>query len=256
MRLPFAISVPHCSSRIHEDIRPSIALTDKEILESADLGTRELFTRLPVRVILWARWSRLMVDLNRGPRQRDSRGVVPDVDYYERRLYEDNDRPGEEEVEERLKKYYWPYHHRLREVIQSSEIKILFDCHSLTRIGPPGAPDPHKRRKDIVLGNNGDHRGDVNPSLGELTCPAESLQMMRKVFIESGFSISINDPYSGGFITTHYGADLVGKGKMAVQIEICQDLYLERGGLTVRRDKLADISKRLDQVFQEIAKKL
>jgi len=197
-----------------------------------------------------------MVDLNRDHRQRDSRGVVPEVDYYGRNIYVDNHRPDKEEVERRLKNYYWPYHHRLKEMIRASEIKILFDCHSLSRIGPPGAPDPQQHRKDIVLGNNGDHQGDVKPSLGELTCPAETLQMMRGIFKESGFSVSINDPYSGGFITTHYSGELIKKGKMSVQIEICQDLYLERGGLAVHRDNLADISTRLNQVFQEVAKRV
>ena len=256
MKLPFAISVPHCSSLIHEDIRPSIALTDKEIRESTDLGTRELFTRLPVRATLMAQWSRLMVDLNRDPHQRDSRGVVPDEDYYGRRIFKENCRPGEEEVERRLRKYYRPYHNRLKAAIQGPDAKVLFDCHSLTRIGPPGAPDPQKMRKDIVLGNNGDHKGDVNSSLGETTCPMATLKMMREVFKGTGFSVSLNHPYSGGFITKHYGEGLVGKGKMAVQIEISQDLYLDDDSLFVCPDKLADISKRLDRVFKEIAGKL
>jgi N-formylglutamate amidohydrolase len=223
------MSVPHGSFLIPEDIRPSIALMQSEILESTDLGTREVFTPLPVRVALWSRWSRLVVDLNRDPQQRDPKGVVPEVDYYGRTIYREESRPSEDEVERRLKQYYWPYHNRLKEAIKDPEIGVLFDCHSLTGIGPPGAPDPLKWRKDIVLGNNGEN---------------------------SGFSASINQPYSGGFITTHYGHELAKEGRMAVQIEINQDLYLDSGRLRLDRNKLADVVQRLQQVFREIARML
>lgn len=256
MRLPFVISVPHCSHLIPEDIRESVILTEREILESTDLGAREVFTQLPVSVTLWSRWSRLVVDLNRGPEQHDAKGVIPELDYYGRKIYKEGCYPPHEEVEARLKKYYWPYHNRLREAIQASEIKVLFDCHSLSSIGPPEAPDPLKWRRDIVLGNNGDHKGDTDPSLGNITCPSETLQMIGEVFSKSGFSVSINQPYSGGFITTHYGPQLVEKGKMAVQIEINQNLYMEDVSLRFHTEKLADVSRRLHQVFREMARKI
>lgn len=256
MRFPFAMSVPHGSFLIPDDIRASMALTQAEILESTDLGTREIFTQLPVMVTLWSRWSRLVVDLNRDWGQRDPKGVVPEVDYYGRRIYKESHRPEEEEVERRLKGYYWPYHNRLREAIENPEIKVLFDCHSITRIGPPGAPDPLKWRKDIVLGNNGNYQGELAPSLGDITCPAEAIQMMKGVFRKLGFSVSINRPYSGGFITTHYGRELVKEGRMAVQIEINQDLYVDNASQQVDRNRLADIANGLQQVFREIARRM
>ena len=256
MRLPFAISVPHGSFLIPGNIRSSMALSQREILESTDLGTREIFTQLPVMVTLWARWSRLVVDLNRDFRQRDPRGVVPEVDYYGRNIYKENDRPEEEEVERRLRVYYWPYHHRLREAIENPDIKILFDCHALSLIGPPGAPDPLKRRRDIVLANNGNRKGELDSSLGDVTCPPESIRMMKEVLYKSGFSVSINQPYSGGFITTHYGHELIKMGRMAVQIEINQDLYVDKASLQIDRNRLADVANRLQQVFREIGRRI
>ncbi len=256
MRLPFVVSVPHGSFMIPEDIRSSMALTQREILESTDLGTREIFTPLPVMVTLWSRWSRFVVDLNRDFRQLDPKGVVPEVDYYGRNIYRADDRPTEEEVERRLKEYYWPYHNRLREAIENSEIRVLFDCHSLVRVGPPGAPDPLKWRKDIVLGNNGNPKGESDPALGDITCPTETIQMLREVFSNLGFSVSVNQPYSGGFITTHYGHELVMRGGVAVQIEINQALYVDDETLQLNRDKLGDISNRLQQVFREIGRKI
>jgi N-formylglutamate deformylase len=256
MRLPFVISVPHGSFQIPGDIRNSMALTQREILESTDLGAREVFTQLPVTVALWSRWSRLVVDLNRDSTQRDPKGVVPQIDYYGRDIYMEDTRPEESEVERRLKEYYWPYHNRLKEAINNPEIKILFDCHSLVPIGPSGAPDPLRWRKDIVLGNNGNPRGEPDPTLGDITCTVEAIQMLKEVFINGGFSVSVNQPYSGGFITTHYGLELVKKGKMSVQIEINQDLYVDKESLQLDRNRLGEISNRLQQIFRQIAREI
>ncbi|MFH0844651.1 MAG: N-formylglutamate amidohydrolase [Pseudomonadota bacterium] len=256
MRYPFVMSVPHCSYQIPGEIGSSFALTEKEILESTDMGTRELFAALPIRAALWARWSRLVVDLNRCPMQRDPKGVIPEEDYYKRKIYKDDCRPDEQAVERRLQGYYWPYHNRLRDALEDPEVKVLFDCHSLTGIGPAGAPDPFKWRKDIVLGNNGDHHGEIKPDFGMITCPGDILHMMKEAFVNFGFSVSINYPYSGGFITVHYGEKLALRGKMAVQIEINQELYLDNVRLHLKMDKLAEISKRLHHVFREISRQL
>ena len=256
MRLPFVISVPHASYQVPEEIVPTLAFTQHDIMEATDLGAREIFTSLPVMVALWSRWSRLVVDLNRGSEERGPRGVVPVKDNQGRNVYKEGGLPEDEEVERRLKVYYWPYHFRLQEAIQNPEIKILFDCHSLAPMGPSGAPDPMKWRKDIVLANNGNSRGEKTPSLGEITCPSNTLYMMKEILNELGFSVSVNQPYSGGFITTHYGHELIKMGRMAVQIEINQNLYVDNASLQIDRNRLADVANRLQQVFREIGRRI
>jgi N-formylglutamate amidohydrolase len=256
MRFPFVISVPHCSYHIPREIEADLALTEREILESTDIGTRELFTNLPVRVTLWSRWSRLVVDLNRDPTQLDDMGVVPYQDYYGRQVYKAQVRPDQEEVARRLKTYYRPYHHRLREAVEAPEIKVLFDCHSLKGVGPPKAPDPLKWRKDIVLGNLGDDKGNQRPGQEKTTCPKEHLMMMKEVFNKYDFSVSINRPYAGGYITSHYGEGLVKQGKMAVQVEINEELYLDGARMRLRMDRVADIANRFQKIFREIGANL
>ena len=256
MRLPFVISIPHCSKLIPAEIRPAIALEEEEVLDCTDRGTREIFSQYPVRTVLWARWSRVVVDLNRSHLQRDSTGVVPEVDYFQRRIYKEGFAPDGAEVRRRLRRYYWPYHDRLKEALQDREVKVLFDCHSLSRIGPPGAPDRLQWRKDIVLGNNGDGNGEREDSRGTITCDPDTLLTMKEVLEESGFSVSINHPYAGGFITTHYGEELFSKGKMAVQIEINQSLYMDYTNPGLRMDMVSDVSRRLGQALREIARRL
>lgn len=245
MKLPFVISLPHCSSLIPQELRAAVALSDHEIYESTDIGTREIFGLLPVNVLLGAPWSRIVVDLNRGPQQRGPRGVIAEVDYFGRAVYRAGLSPDQNEAENRLREYYWPYHSRLKEALLRPDMKGLIDCHSLNGIGPQEAPDRGKKRKDIVLSNNGDQAGDRDPALGTITCPAETLHLMGQAFQRAGFSVALNDPYSGGYILKHHGQEAMKRGKMAFQIEINQDLYVEPSKRQLVPEKLGDVRARV-----------
>lgn len=256
MTLPFVITVPHCSCRLPQRLRRVVALTDEEVWESTDIGTKEIFGSLPAKSILCSDWSRLVVDLNRSIHQRDPRGVIAHVDYHGRPIYHEGCIPDEMEAERRFREYYWPFHTRLKEAFDRPEIKGLFDCHSLIGIGPPEAPDQGKRREDIVLGNNGDGNGDLNPASGKITCPPELLLFMKDAFKRVGFSVSINNPYSGGFITTHYGQQCEGTEKIAVQIEINQDLYMAPPAMQPVPEKLDAVRTMILQSFEYIASRI
>ena len=272
MEFPFIISIPHCSFKIPEEVISALALTKEEIWESTDIGTEEIFGPLPAKVSLCARWSRLVADLNRSHDQRDRKGVIALVDYHGRSVFREGHIPNEKVIEGRLRKYYWPFHNRLTKALENPGIKVLFDCHSLNGIGPTEAPDAGKKRKDIILSNNGDQNGNAGPARGRITCPTERLYLIKEAFQEAGFSVSINDPYAGGFITTHYGQKYARMGKISVQIEINQDLYLEhtstltlplqggeQGGGANKQpvtERLEEVRDRVLQAFREIASKL
>lgn len=231
-------------------------LTDKQIEESTDVGTEEIFGSIPAKAVVRARWSRLLVDLNKGQDQLNSKGVIALKDYHGRVIFRRGWFPDKQETKKRIEEYYRPFHNDLKAALDSQDIKGLFDCHSLNGIGPLEAPDAGRKRKDIVLSNNGNEKGNQNSALGKTTCPAETLHMISAAFQRAGFSVSINDPYSGGFITTHYGRALTGTGRIAVQIEINQDLYLEPGTGQFETQKLENIRAKVFQSFREIAKEL
>jgi N-formylglutamate deformylase len=253
VKLPFIISIPHCSDRIPDPIRPAIALNHDEIGDSVDWGTREIFGSLDAEDVLWASWSRLVVDLNRAPERRDEKGVIPEIDYSSRTVYRPGMAPAAPEIDERLAAYYWPYHQQLSDVLQKDHIKGLFDVHSLYGMGPSEAPDAGRKRKDIVLSNNGGRQGEETPYLGCTTCGIQALHMMRRVFVNAGFSVALNDPYTAGYITTHYGRGLTQRGRFAVQIEVNQDLFTTPGSITMIPEKLAAAEMRIRQCLYEIA---
>ena len=252
MKLPFVISLPHCSGEIPARIRSNMVLTHKEMVDAVDLGTREIFGGMPADQILCAQWSRLVVDLNRPPEQRDAKGPVALVDYHGRSVYAPNAIPNESETAQRLSAYYNPYHRQLEKAIEKAHIKGLLDCHSLKGIGPPEAPDGGEKRKDIVLGNNGGPDGESGSSRGEPTCAPALLRFIKQIFETAGFSVSLNTPYAGGFIITHYGSALAAMGKMALQIEINQNLYMDPETEEIVPEKVTDVKAGILECFKKI----
>lgn len=252
MKNPVVISLPHCSNRLPHEFRDRLALTDAEILDSTDLGTKEIFGNLPAALVMEAPWSRLLVDLNREGQDQGERGVVPKRDYMGRTVFREGASPDRACIRLLVENYYRPFHDRLAAVIGDFSVKGLFDCHSFNGIGPAAAPDPGKRRKDITLGNNGDPFGRRSKTLGEITCPTEKLHILKEIFEKKGFTVSLNVPYSGGFITKHYGATLVKRGGVGLQIEINEDLYMVKGHRRLERRDIKDTKDRIEAVFEEI----
>jgi N-formylglutamate amidohydrolase len=239
---------------VPEFIRPALALSDSEIVESIDTGTAEIFGALSGQHVLCAQWTRLVADLNRGPGERGRNGVIPEVDYSGRWVYVEAPLLNGERFQDRLREYYWPYHDRLEKMVNQEEIRGLFDCHSLNAVAPVEAPDAGKSRKDIILGNNGDAYGEAVPGLGKLTCPSEGIQVIKQIFVAEGFSVDINFPYAGGFITRHYGARLMAQGKFAVQIEINQALFMDEQQSKMVPDRTKRVRRKMARCLEAIAR--
>lgn len=192
------------------------------------------------------------MDLNRGPDQHDPKGVVPLKDYYGRDLYKNDAAPGIEEIERRVREHHQDYHNFIEDAVRDNSVKAIFDCHSLNGVGPVEAPDRGEKRKDIVLGNNGDKQGREIPGKGMITCQEEKLLKIRRVFERASFTVSLNYPYSGGFITRHYGKRFGMNGKSALQIEVNQDLFLNPSGDGIDEKKLNNVREQILRVFDDI----
>lgn len=247
------ISLPHCEGVVPDYLLPSLLLNKDEVMEAVDMGTMELFGALPARAVICAKVNRLVVDLNRGLHQRDVKGLIALTDYHGRPVYRHGMAPPPEEIQERIERYYFPYHRMLQDAIGREDVAGLFDCHSLNGFGPPEAPDAGRKRKDLVLGNKGDSNGRRRPGARPLTCPEDIISALASALHKEGFSVSLNDPYPGGFITTHYGRILREKGKFAIQVEINQNLYIagDRKGCDPQR--LSDVRRRLKAALSRLA---
>jgi N-formylglutamate amidohydrolase len=91
---------------------------------------------------------------------------------------------------------------------------ILVDGHSMPSRGRAGHKDPGRPRAHVVPGDRD----------GTSCAPALTTFVTRH-FQTLGFEVRANDPYKGGFITTHHGrpSDRI----HAIQIEMRRDLYMD-----------------------------
>jgi len=115
---------------------------------------------------------------------------------------------------QRIEFAYRPYHDKLQELLGNAKKShghyLLVDCHSM-----PATDQYNRQLPDIVLGDC--HGRTLAPYIGKQIDD----------FIQSKeFTIGWNAPYSGGYITSHYGK-ATSPGQ-SFQIEINRSLYMRR----------------------------
>lgn len=107
---------------------------------------------------------------------------------------------------------------------------ILLDGHSMPSRGRVGHKDPGRERAEVVPG---DRDGT--------SCAAALTAHVTRHFQTAGLRVAANDPYKGGFITTHHGSPA--NAIHAIQVELRRDLYMDEDNFTVTQpafDRLRD----------------
>lgn len=249
---------PHSGSLYPAEFIDSSRLSLKQLRRNEDIFIDQLFAPAisAGAPLLRARFPRCFVDVNRAadeiPQKWSSSdtepsartyagiGVIPTHINETLPIYEIE--PSKSEAAQRLGALYHPYHNALKgilnEAIERFGQALLIDCHSMPGFAPMGV-----RRPDIILG---DRFGTA--------CQPETLAMLKALFQKAGYSVAINHPYAGGFVTTHYGRPKT--GIEAIQIEINRDLYLNPAALTKKAgyNKLAlDIAHIITQLIENAA---
>jgi len=256
MKYPFLISVPHGGTEIPREVRPLFALSDDDIRYYCDPFTCEIFGfQDEVAAFIDTPISRMVVDLNRPPLPlppKDPDGIIKVRTIDGREVYAPGKFPDLVTIHRLMKKYYFPYHQKIDELIDQHPVKIAFDCHSMLPFGSSGQKDADRTRPLICLGNNGDRYGRGR-SQSLTTCPPLLITELASAFRDE-FScdgeVAINDPFSGGFIAN---ALFWHKGIPFIQIEINRMLYEIRDSCipddTETGETVAALKKRIWQVL-------
>lgn len=150
------------------------------------------------------------------------------------------------ELEERLQRYYRPYHMTLRRLVHQTRQRfglcLLVDCHSMPSTGWPGERESGSDAPDFVLGDC-----HATSCAGWITARVE--QTLRNL----GYRVSRNAPYAGGFVTQHYGRPA--EQVHALQIEINRALYMDEAaiarapGFDLLRQKIGQLILALGRMF-------
>lgn len=262
--LPLVFASPHSGRSYPPDFVAASRLDRLSLRRSEDSFVDELFAAAPEMgaPLLRANFPRAYVDANREPFELDPRMFVDSLPSYANTrsprvaaglgtiarvvssgadIYRDKLTFGEALA--RIRKYYWPYHNELRALIEQTRTRfggcILIDCHSMPSVGGPMDRDAGHRRVDFVL-------GDCHAT----ACSPQVAAVMEKALRNLGYHVTRNTPYSGGFVTRHYGQPE--HDVHAIQIEVNRALYMDERNVS-RGPGLEQLSGELRRVITALA---
>lgn len=217
--VPLVVSIPHCGIEVPPQIAAQFASEDIAALPMTDWHLHHLYDFLPSLGVttIHARYSRLVVDLNRDPRSqplypgRFETGIVPKETFDGRPVFRTF--PGDPEIRDRCLRYHRPYHQRLDALLRAHARAFgkvtLVDAHSVASAA------------NLI---HGELAGEIY--LGDrdgTSCPASLSDRLEGEFRRRGFRVVRNAPFKGGYITHYYGRR---PEVEAIQIEMCQRLYM------------------------------
>ncbi|GHA99817.1 N-formylglutamate amidohydrolase [Algimonas arctica] len=228
---------PHSGHIYPQAFRDASILSAAQLRRNEDMFVERLVaSAVPAGApLLSARFPRCYVDVNRAPdelpqawcdtpiketvRAQAGIGVVPTHIGERSPIY--RRMPSRADAQARLTELYHPYHAALGALIADAKAlfghALLIDCHSMPGFAPMGS-----RRPDMILGDR----------FGR-SCHPETLSSLRQILQSEGFSVAVNYPYAGGYVTEHYGQPET--GVEVVQVEINRDLYLNPVTLAPKR---------------------
>jgi N-formylglutamate deformylase len=220
---PLLVSVPHAGTRLPAGLAERLSaagLAQRDI----DHGVPELYRAAlpPGCSFLIARHSRYLVDLNRAPDDRPlypgrfETGVCPRYSFAGEALYREGAEPTPAEREERIARYWRPYHEALQ-----SELDRLRQRHRRVLLW-----DAHSIRGRLPLLFEGE-LPDLNLGTADGTSCGRDLRdsLLAVLGRQRDFSYVLDGRFKGGYITRHFGRPEVGID--AVQLELRQGAFLD-----------------------------
>ncbi len=245
--LPVLLSIPHGGMDVPAEVEDRAGLSRLDIHDDIDPFVREIYDLgRKVAAVVSTPIPRTFVDLNRARDDRPPQnpdGVVKTLTCVGKGIYAHGKELHAALIDTLLEQYYEPYHQRLRAAVQDPTIKLALDCHSMQAVGPQISPDVGQPRPVFCLGNA---RGQA--------CSPETTQRLadclRRAFELQEHEVTLNQPFSGGYITRTYG----GRPLPWVQVEMNRSLYLaapwfERETLAMDSHRLRELNRRFERAL-------
>ncbi len=249
-RIPFVLSIPHRGTEFPDELKNKYVPELVKILDDTDWYLEKLYdfaNNLGITII-YAKYSRWVIDLNREPESRplynDGRLITelcPTTTFLGEDIYSKKEfEPDNAEIERRLENYYRPYHQKIDELIEElkaeSEQVIFWDAHSIRRKVETirQAPFP-----DFILGDNNGKTTDkkiIETALSSLK--------------SSDWQINHNEPFKGGFLTRSKGNPQ--KNVHALQLEMSKDLYMSNDETDYDFEKAEKVKSLLKSTFENL----
>lgn len=252
-QLPLLVSLPHDSTYIPPEIAKR--MTDAALATpDTDWHVAKLYDFAAAQGIsvLTATHSRYVIDLNRDPSGTSlyagasNTELCPVTTFDFQPIYEEGKAPGNSEITQRTVEYWQPYHEKIEEELANLKarfgVAILFEGHTI--------------RSEVSRFYDG-RIPDLN--LGTASGSSAAPELTDSAFaslLGHGYSAVLDDRFTGGYITRHYGAP--DKETHAIQLELTWRNYMDEASfqyVPARADRLKSVLKALLAVLIEWAEK-
>ncbi len=197
--------------------------------------------------LLWGRYSRYLIDLNRPLNeerlytdQRLQTGLIPKTTFAGEAIYQPGE-PKPEEIARRIRTIYEPYHQELQRLADQVHAELgyvlILEGHSIRRHVPTISKEAFP---DMILGNN-----------DQQTLPQTYLDLAGTALLSKGnYRISKNHPFKGGFITRSFAKP--SEQRFTLQLEMSQDLYMDEKAFVLLPQNAENIKIALKTMVQTL----
>ncbi|GAB2176949.1 N-formylglutamate amidohydrolase [Dongia sp. agr-C8] len=262
---PLVLASPHSGDHYPAEFLKMAKLDRATLRLSEDCYVDELIAAGPSHgaPVLKALFPRVYVDANReafeldpvmfedrlpeaaitdSPRVAAGLGSIPRLAANDREIY--GRKLPFAEAEQRIARCYRPYHQALSALMQETRERfggcLLIDCHSMPSVGGQGERDLGRSRVDFVLGDC------FGASCADAVTAAAEAHLRKE-----GANVRRNNPYSGGYVTQHYGRPT--EGIHVLQIEINRSIYMDEQTLE-RLPQFQETQARLERLIAMLAR--
>ena len=221
---PVVVNVPHAGIALPEAWVPRLSAAALRVPDT-DWHVEKLYASIAADhelTLMWARYSRIVVDLNRDPSGNalypgaSNTGICPTSTFHDQPIYQSGMAPDATEIGERVEQYWRPYQSQLAaEIARVKSLHgycILVDGHSIVSEAPRFFSG---RLPDLNLGTADGTSCDPVLADGAFAVLSGA----------RGFTAVHNGRFKGGFITRHYGQP--SEGVHALQLEMAQSCYMD-----------------------------
>lgn len=252
-QVPIVLSIPHCGTEFPQELKAQFRPDLIAAPDDTDWFVHRLYdfaAALGISVI-HSTFSRWVIDLNRDPQSkplytdgRISTPLCPATTFAGEPLYKDErNEVDAAEVKRRLGIYYMPYHQQLAKKILELKSRfgkvLVWECHSIRQFVPTIHPE---KFPDLILGTNDGKSADsamTDAVMGQLK--------------KGKYSVSLNHPFKGGYITRHFGNP--SEDQHAMQLEITKVNYMSDSEKEYDEKRAANVRSVLTKVFTELIRK-
>ena len=263
IQYPIILSSPHSGKDFPKEFLQNSCRSEEELRSSEDSFIDEIIMKASASGIplISMNIPRTFVDVNRDkieiddsmyfdktsePNSIDSRrcrvglGVIHRIIAQNKPIYDGL--LSYQEVLDRIKFVYDPYHKRLKQLIDKCYKKfgfcLLIDCHSM----PSKICNIMNEDKPVEF---------CISNLFDESCPVEVSHFMAEQLSKQEYRVEFNRPYAGAYITFNYSQPR--KNIYTLQLEINRSLYMDECAYK-KNNNFQDISNKVSESIIELGK--